>query len=141
MHSRYEIHLEDYCKVLNIEALTILELVKKDIIPSVYSYIKDLSDTANAKTLFISDLNCDVEKTVVTKLSLLVESLYKKTELLDNALIEAKNYENIQECAEFYRRVIFNGMQELRAVVDELEVNTASKYWPFPTYGDLVFSV
>lgn len=141
MYSRYEIHLEDYCKILNIEALTIIELVKKDIIPSVYSYIKDLSDTANAKVSLICDINCDVEKAIVTKLSLLCESIYKKIELLDNALLEVKNYDNIQECAEFYRNVIFTGMQELRAVVDELEVNTADKYWPFPTYGDLLFSV
>jgi glutamine synthetase len=141
MHSRYEIHLEDYCKTLNIEALTFIEMVKKDIIPSVNSYIKDLSETANAKLSLISDVNCDVEKTIITKLSLLCGSVYKKVEALDNALLEVKNYENLQECAEYYRKVIFTGIQELRAVVDELEINTADKYWPFPTYGDLLFSV
>lgn len=141
MHSRYEIHLEDYCKTLNIEALTFIEMVKKDIIPAVNSYIKDLSETANAKLNLISDVNCDVEKTIITKLSLLCGSVYKKVDSLDNALLEVKNYDNLQECAEYYRKVIFTGIQELRAVVDELEINTADKYWPFPTYGDLLFSV
>lgn len=141
MHSRYEILLEDYCKALNIEALTLVEIVKKDIIPSVCSYIKDLSETANAKKILISDIDCGVEKSIVTKLSLLCGSIYKKIDLLDNALLEVKNYENLQLCAEFYRKVIFTGMLELRVVVDELEMNTSDKYWPFPTYGELLFSV
>lgn len=141
MYSRYEIHLEDYCKILNIEALTIIELIKKDIIPSVYLYIKDLCETVNAKNLYMCDINCDVEKSIINKLSKLCDLLYKKIDSLDNSILEAKKYDNMQECSDYYREIIFNGIQELRVVIDDLEVNTASKYWPFPTYGDLLLSV
>lgn len=141
IHSRLDIVLEDYCKILNIEALTMLDMIKKDILPAASAYIKDLSETALSKKSFLSDANCEVEKSIVTKLSLLSASLYNNTETLDNLLLEVKNHEDIQELASFYRNSVFSKMQEIRAIVDELEVNTAEKYWPYPTYGELLFSV
>ncbi|WP_312810779.1 glutamine synthetase III [Sedimentibacter sp.] len=141
IHSRMDILIEDYCKVLNIEALTMTEMIKKDILPAVSSYIKELCETAASKTSFLPDANCDVEKALIIRLSLLSSSLYNDTELLENLLLEVKNCENIKEAALFYRNSIFSIMQEIRITVDELEVNTAGKYWPYPTYGELLFSI
>ncbi|NYB75608.1 glutamine synthetase III [Sedimentibacter hydroxybenzoicus DSM 7310] len=141
IHSRMDILIEDYCKVLNIEALTMTEMIKKDILPAVSSYIKELCETAASKISFLPDANCDVEKALITRLSLLSSSLYNDTELLGNLLLEVKNCEDIKEAALFYRNSIFSIMQEIRITVDELEVNTAGKYWPYPTYGELLFSV
>lgn len=139
MHSRCDILLEEYCKVLNIECLTMLDMVKKDIIPAVQAYIKDLSDTAVSKASL--QLSCDFEKELIAKLSSLNSCLYKKTNQLESALLDSKNYTDPLECAKYYKGTIFTGMQEVRAVADELETNTASQYWPFPTYGDLLFNI
>jgi len=141
IHSRMDILTEDYCKVINIEALTMTEMIKKDILPAVSSYISELCETAASKKSFLPDANCDVEKALVTKLSLLSASLYRDMETLDNLLIEVRNCANVNEAALFYRNSVFSKMQEVRVMVDELEVNTAAKYWPYPTYGELLFSV
>lgn len=141
IYSRTEIVLDEYCKEISIEALTYIDIVKKEIIPSVAAYIKELSDTANSKRLFLTDADCETERNLVSKLSLLMRSLYNKNEVLENRLIEAKNFDSSVEIADYCRSHIFEAMQELRAVIDELETNTAKKYWPFPTYGELLFSV
>jgi len=141
INSRTEIVLEEYIKELSIEALTFAEIAKKDIIPAVVSYIKELSDTANSKMVFVPDADSGAEKEIILKLSLLMHSLYSKTELLESRLLEIKNCIDVAERAIFSRAYIFSAMQELRAVVDEIETNTAKKYWPFPTYGDLLFGV
>lgn len=141
IYSRTEIVLEEYCKEINIEALTLIDIAKKDLIPSVTAYIKELSDTANSKKTFMIDVDCETEKSIIYRLSLLVNSLYSKTELLENKLLGVKECNGIEETAYYYRNSIFAAMQEMRAVIDELETNTAKKYWPFPTYGDILFSV
>lgn len=141
IYSRTEIVLDEYSKEISIEALTFIDMIKKDIIPSVGAYIKELSDTANSKTAFIPDVECETEKTMVSRLSLLTGSLFNKTDILEKRLIEVKDLNSTFERADFSRSHIFSAMQELRAVVDELEANTAKRYWPFPTYGDLLFSV
>jgi glutamine synthetase len=141
IHSRYEILMEGYCKTINIEALTMLEMAKKEIIPAVISYIKDLSDTAVAKKSLSEDMNCEVEKSLVNKLSSLSCSLYKKTNKLEEDLLNVKDQGSVQEEGEYYRDVVFLDMQELRAVADEIEVLVGEKYWPYPTYGQLLFSV
>jgi glutamine synthetase len=141
IHSRYEILLENYCKVLNIESLTMLDMVKKDIIPSVCSYIKDLSETAIAKKQAISDINCEVEESLIKKLSNLSACLYNKAQQLDNEILNSKNCTDTLESAKYYRENIFTSMQELRAVADEIETFLSKNYLPYPTYGDLLFSV
>jgi glutamine synthetase len=141
IHSRAEIIFDEYCKEISIEALTYIDIVKKDIIPAVTSYIKELSDAANSKRMFLSDADCETESKLVSKLSLLMRSLFKKTENLENMLIESKNISGSVETANYMRNNIFVEMQELRAVIDELEANTARCHWPFPTYGELLFSV
>jgi glutamine synthetase len=141
IYSRTEIVLEEYCKEINIEALTLIDIAKKDLIPAVTSYIKELSDTANSKKAFMPDVDCETEKSLIYKLSLLAGSLYAKTETLENKLLSVKDCDGVEETAYFYRNSIFAAMQEMRAVIDELETNTAKKYWPFPTYGEILFSV
>ncbi|KGP76688.1 glutamine synthetase [Desulfosporosinus sp. Tol-M] len=141
MHSRYEITMENYCKVINIEALTMLEMGKKEIIPAVCSYMKDLSDTAISKKALSADMNCELETSIVSKLSSLSESLYKKTKKLEEGLLDVRNLCSLQAQGEYYRDFIFLDMQELRAIADEIEVLVGEQYWPYPTYGQLLFSV
>ena len=141
VYSRYEIKMEGYCKVISIEALTMLELARKQILPSVSAYIKELSETALAKKTVCPQASCQVEESLITKLSSLNASLFGKANDLDEALLGAKGFDQIGKCARYYHDTVFAAMQELRAVADELEINTAESYWPFPTYGDLLFSI
>ncbi len=139
--SRYEILLDNYCKVINIEALTMLDMAKKDILPAVIAYSKDLSDTIISKKQVSLDLPSDAEETLLRKISSLTSSLYHKIEALDTALLGVKEYPKEDECAKYYSTIVLNSMNELRAVADELEVLTAKTYWPFPSYGDMLFSI
>jgi len=141
IHSRYEILMENYCKTINIEALTMLEMVKKDIVPAVCNYMKDLCDTAIAKKTLSADLNCELEKSIVSKLSSLSESLVKKYKKLEDDLLQVKNQNSLLERGRYYGNTIFPAMQELRAVADEIELLVGEKYWPYPTYGQILFSV
>lgn len=141
IYSRYEIMLEAYSKIIHIEALTMLDMVKRSIIPSVMSYMKDLSETANTKKSLNAGLNCELEENLIGDISNLASSLYKNLEELDNSVLEAKNQETTLATAKYYRESVFVNMQQLRSVVDELETLVGKKYWPFPTYGELLFSV
>lgn len=139
--SRYEIMLESYSKIIHIEALTMLDMVKRNIIPSVISYLKDLSETESIKKSLNANLNCELEENLIGVISNLAASLYKNMEDLDNSVLEAKNQETTLTTAKYYRETVFVNMQLLRSVVDELETLVGKKYWPFPTYGELLFSV
>ena len=141
VHSRYEIKMEGYCKVIGIEALTMLELTRKQILPAVSAYAKELSETVIAKKTACPAASCEMEEALIEKLSSLGASLFGKANTLDEALLGAKDFEEIGCCAAYYHDTVFAAMQELRAVADELELNTAESYWPFPTYGDLLFSI
>ena len=141
IHSRYEILLEKYSKTLSIEALTMLEMVRKEILPAVLAYTRELSETALSKKSLSDQIPCELEIGMVTKLSSLCKSLDAKALALDNALLGVKDHKDPLDCVKYYREVVFTAMQEVRAVADQLEVETAKKYWPFPTYGDLLFSL
>lgn len=141
IHSRYEILLENYCKVIHIEALTMLEMVKKDIIPAVSSYINDLTQTALNKRALLPSLSCALEENIIQALSGLSSCLYNKMESLDDALLSKSQFASEQEHAVFAYDNIIPAMQELRAVADEIEILVGRSYWPYPTYGDLLFSV
>ena len=141
MHSRYEILMENYCKVINIEALTMLEMIRKDILPAVISYIKDLSDTAVSKKSLAEDINCELEKSLVSHLSSLSDSLFKKSKNLESNLLGVKNQDTLQKQGEYCHEVVFVTMQELRVIVDEIELLVGEKYWPYPCSGKLLFSV
>lgn len=141
VHSQYEIQLENYSKTIYIEALTMVDMVKKDIIPSVASYIKELAETANAAKTLSADINCEFEIAMVSKLSTLTNLLYKKVNVLDDSVIKAKDIEDALELAQFYNETVFMAMQELRAIADEIETLVGEKYWPYPTYGALLFNI
>ena len=142
MHSRYEILLDNYCKTLNIEALTMVDMAKKQIVPAVLSYLKDVSATAAQKKAISEDIPCDLEESLVRKLSALASCFYKKTEALESALLDAKNFEgDLQKEADHYKGDVFTAMQEMRLSADELETLLGKSYWPFPSYSDLLFRV
>lgn len=141
IHSRTEILLENYSKILNIEALTMLEMIRKDFLPAVINYNKFLSDTANSKNNLAQDINTAVEINLLSRLSKLNICLYNKTEELETNLLDAKNHCTAQKVAEHYNAVVFPKMCELRQIVDELETLVARKYWTVPTYSDILLSV
>ena len=142
LEARWEILLENYTKVINIEALTMIEMAKTDILPAVSLYTKQLTETALAKRQLSDSIPLDVETNLVEKLSKLLSCFTQKIEALETALIKANDLkDDMQKYAQFYRDEVFGTMQELRAVGDEMEINTSAKYWPYPTYGDMLFSV
>ena len=141
LQSRYEISLENYSKIINIEAETMLDMSKKDILPSVSAYVRELTDTALAKKALSDTIPCDVEIELVEKLSKLLVCFNNKISALEEALIKAKGIEGAQELADYYRGSVFEAMTELRAIGDEMEVSVSAEYWPYPTYGDMLFSV
>ena len=139
LHSRTEALLENYSKVINIEALTMLEMIKKDIIPACLSYTKEICDTGVSKqALGVTPV---LEKELAHKLSSLTEAIYKETKVLEEKVIAAQGKEEGLEMARFYRDEVFSQMQTLRALVDETETNVSEKCWPLPSYSKLLFSV
>lgn len=141
LSARHEILLENYCKTINIEALTMLEMVKKDIIPAISEYTGALASSVAAKRSVCDGISTDTEEALIRKLSALLNSVYGKTEALSAASIELKTATDTEEAAKFARSNIFVAMQELRAAVDEAETLVASDYWPLPTYSEMLFSV
>ena len=141
MKSRYEIMLENYCKIINIEALTMIDMTRKDILPAVSSYTNELACTASAKKAVISGVDCTYEEDSIKKISVLTAAVYKKVGELESALIKAGDYSDSAELAMFYKTGVFSLMTELRISVDELETITSAEYWPYPSYGELIFGV
>ena len=141
IQSRYEITLENYCKTVNIEALTMVDMAKKEILPAVEAYTKDLAEALNAKKSAVPELSCRYEKGVISKLSGLTDEIAEATGNLESALIKYHTVTDITEAANMIRDVILQKMAELRVVCDEAETLTAEKYWPFPTYDKLLFGV
>ena len=141
LHSRHEIRLENYCKVLNIEALTMLDMAKKDILPAVSAYAGKLAETMGAKRAVCPAADCSYESELIEKLSKLCGCMYGKVKALENALMEVHELSSLEAQAMFYREHVFAAMNELRIGADELETLTSAEYWPFPTYGDLLFGV
>ena len=141
VHARYEIKLDNYCKVLHIEALTMLDMVWKDILPAVSAYSKKLADTALAKKTLSDSIDCSFETELAGKISTLTAAAVTKTKVLEYAVMDVKNISDSLELAQYYKDVVFAAMNELRIVVDELETHTSAEFWPYPSYGDLLFSV
>ena len=139
--SRYEITLENYCKTVNIEGLTMIDMARKEILPAVESYVKDLSETLVAKTAVLPTVSANYERTLIEKLSVIVEEIDAAANSLESSLIEYKTITDVTKSAALIRDVILQKMAELRIVADEAETLTAEKYWPFPTYDKLLFGV
>jgi len=140
LHSRYEIQMEAYCKTVHIEALTIVDMVKGEIIPACVNYQDDLAKLLQRKKA-CGDYDVSLEERLLGSIAKLSSSLLKKLDILENTLLESKEEKDIVAHASFYRDKIFTAMAELRLVVDELETLVARKHWPFPTYGQILYSV
>ena len=140
--ARYEIELENYAKQINIEALTMIDMAKKNILPAVSAYVRELTDTALAKKALSDAIPTSVEEELVASLSTKLVSFSKKTAELEEAVIKASEYSNDNLAyATYYRETVFALMQELRAVGDSMETETSSEYWPYPSYGEMLFGV
>ena len=133
--------LENYCKTVIIEANTMVDMAKTQIAPAVEEYIVELAKVVSAKKSVDAGLACCYESGLIKKLSALTERIAINTEELENVLIELHHAEDIISEANMIKDVVLKKMSELRLACDEAETVTAKKYWPFPTYGDLLFSV
>ena len=141
IESRYEIMLENYCKAVNIEALTMTDMTRKEILPAVEAYTAELASAAGAKKSIDSELGCAYEKRLINKLSMLADRIDSADEILEKKIAEYSTITDITEASCFIRDEILPAMANLRAAADEAETLTAEKYWPFPTYGKLLFGV
>ncbi len=141
IESRYEIMLENYCKAVNIEALTMTDMTRKEILPAVEAYTAELASAAGAKKSIDSELSCAYEKRLINKLSMLADRIDSADEILEKKIAEYSTITDITEASCFIRDEILPAMANLRAAADEAETLTAEKYWPFPTYGKLLFGV
>ena len=140
MRARYEILSENYCKTINIEALTMIDMAKKDILPAVSKYSHELTDTIIAKAA-CGDIDSSYEKDLAAKISKLTATAYKKVLKLEEATLKAKEIDDTTELSMFYKDSVFAAMSELRITVDELETMVPAESWPYPSYGDMLFSV
>ena len=141
LRSRYEIMLENYCKTVCIEAQTMGDMVRKQILPAIEAYTSDTAATASAKKLLDEDISCCYERKLVRKLSSLVDCIDERTDSLDAVTAKLKTISDITKQAMFIRDELLPKMSQLRAAADEAEIMTAETYWPFPSYGDLLFGV
>ena len=141
IEARCEIMLDNYSKVINIEGLTMVDMAKKEILPAVEAYTADLAKAVAAKTAAVEGLGCEYEKSLIKKLSCLTDRIAAAADDLEGALVKLKTVDDVTETANADRDEILPKMGVLRAVADEAETLTAEKYWPFPTYGELLFGV
>ena len=141
LKARHEVRLENYCKVVNIEALTMLDMVRKDILPAMSAYSAELASDAAAKTALLGDADCSYEKESVKSLSALLGATYRSTKKLESDLLAAKSETALPALADIYKGTILDDMRALRISVDEMETIASAKAWPYPCYGDLLFGV
>ena len=139
LHAREEILLENYSKVINIEALTAADMAKTEIMPAVMKFSKDICDIAASKKAL--GIEPTVETELAKKLNDLTAALSEKAAKLSDAVVKAQAVEGEEKKARFYHDEVFGLMQSLRAVADELETIVGEKYWPYPTYDELLFNV
>ena len=142
IHARYEIELEHYVKQLHIEALTMIDMAQKNIAPAVSSFVGKLTETALAKKSLSESISVYAETSLVEELSDELEKFVRKTADLERAVDGAKKYDgdNLAQ-ATYYRDVVFAEMGKLRELGDAMERKTSVQYWPYPSYGEILFGV
>ena len=140
IRSRMEILLDNYIKTIQIESLTMVELVKKEILPAIIAYTRELSAAALDKRSLSAEIDISVELDTVRRLSSLAACIKADAEKLESALVEVRTHSTAEQ-ASFCRATVFVAMQELRTVVDEAETLVSAKHWPFPTYGELLYGI
>ena len=141
IRSRYEIMMENYCKTDMIEARTMVRMAKKDILPAIDSYMKELADVITAKQSVSPELACGHESKKLKKLSALADLIDERSDALDAMASETEKVSDITCQGEKIWKDLLPDMAALRQVCDETETLVGRKDWPFPTYGDLLFSV
>ena len=141
LKSRCEIMLENYCKTVRIEANTMIDMAKTEIAPAVSAYVLELANTAAAKKAVDDSISRSYETELMKKLVRLEDLIATKTDELEEAMMKLQDAEDVAAESYMIRDAVLGKMGELRAACDEAETMTAKKYWPFPTYGDLLFGV
>lgn len=139
--ARCEIMFENYVKVLNIEALTMIEMARRDILPAVSRFSGELASSSLKKKQLLSSISAFYEETAVSELSLLADKTFQAVSSLEQALSDAKMQKEGKDEAFFFCSHVVPAMAELRETVDKMEVLTDSHRWPYPSYGDIIFSV
>ena len=140
MHARYEIHLENYCKVTAIEANTLQDMVMQHILPGVLQYSDDLASAILHKRQ-ISSVTCRAEEQLLSRLSNMTDQLYTLCEQLKTSVLNAPDVTGGIESARYFREHVVALQNEISLIINELESCTSAKYWPYPTYADILFSV
>ena len=139
--ARHEVRLENYCKIINIEALTMLDMVRKDILPAMSGYSAQLGDAVAKKIAVLPDADCSYEKDSLKMLTALIGAAHRTVKKLEQDLLASKSVDDMAELAEFYKSTILDDMRELRIAVDEMETVSSAEAWPYPSYGELLFGV
>jgi glutamine synthetase len=138
MQARYDAALDSYGKTLNIEALTMCEMVRRDVIPAVSGYLAELAAAVGAKRAVVMNLPCKAEIALIEKLSDLLDTAYEQTDALDAAAAAAGKQDGILMEATSYKESVIPAMEALRTTVDEMETLVSAEFWPYPSYGDLM---
>jgi len=141
LEARAEINYENYAKSINIEAKTMVDMVRRMYIPAVISYATELANSINAVRAAVPNINFTVQEKLLTQISELLEETENAKEKVREARLSAVAITNAKEKAEYYRENVVPAMEALRVPVDKLETIVDKKFWPVPTYGDLVFEV
>jgi glutamine synthetase len=141
MHSRYDILLENYYKTIHIEALTMIDMIRKGVIDSAISFQDELTDILMKKKSLNISIDCSMEEDLLIRISKIAADMNCKLENLEKLLLEAKKLNDVFETAKYYKEIVFENMNNLRIEVDELEALIPKKYWNYPTYGEMLYSV
>ena len=141
IYSRCDIMLENYCKTVNIEALTMVDMVRKNYLPAIERYLHRLADTTSLMKSVNSEVKCNYEISTMTKLSVLTDLIFDTTLCLEDKIKQIKVFESFIARAAFIRDELIPCMEQLRKYVDEAEMLTSQRDWPFPSYGQILFSV
>jgi glutamine synthetase len=141
LHSRAEILYEIYCKVMHIEASTMISMVKSSFIPAISAVQKELAETINAKRLAIKGIDCTVEETLLEKASKLAAVIFRRCSDLEKAVSGVDKTKDYSVQSHVYGDDIAVKMELLRKAVDEIEPILGDKYYPYPTYGELFFNI
>ena len=141
LHSRLEIMLENYCKTVNIEGHTMVDMVRKNYLPAIEGYLYNLAKTTSLMKSVSSNVKCNYEISTMERLSELTDTILERVQKLEEVLQTLKGYDSIVKTSEAVRDELIPAMEALRKAVDEAEMLSSEKCWPFPSYGKLLFSV
>ena len=141
LSARHEVLLENYCKIINIEALTMLDMARKDILPAMSDYSKELTEAALKKSELFGDIDCSYEKDVIKSISAMLGAAHRTVKKLEEDLLFSKSISDAEKLADFYKTTIIDDMRALRISSDEMETIASAEKWPYPSYGELLFGV